>query len=64
MGPTDRHRDTINIGGLRYRKFVPYPEPIEDGTIRCIFCGQIDEPVYHDDRLCPACTVQTKEPTT
>ena len=46
--------ETITVGGREYRKFIPYPERITDGTCRCIFCGQIDEPDYHEGRLCPA----------
>jgi len=37
----------IEIDGVRYRRFIPYPEPVTDGTVRCFFCGQIDEPRWH-----------------
>ena len=45
---------TIEIGGRTYRKFIPYPRPVNDGTCRCIQCGQIDELEYHDSELCAA----------
>jgi hypothetical protein len=44
----------IKIGRRRYRKFIPWPGPVTDGTARCFACGQIDEPEVHDDALCPA----------
>jgi ribosomal protein S14 len=44
--------EMIEIGGRRYRKFIPYPGPVNDGTSRCISCGQIDESPYHDMELC------------
>lgn len=44
----------IAIGGRRYRRFIVFPSPVTDGTVRCIFCGQIDEPEVHVDRDCPA----------
>lgn len=52
---TDAHEPTITIGGQTYRKFIPYPAPVDDDTLRCIACGQIDEPEYHDPKLCPCC---------
>lgn len=53
MSRADR-TDTIEIGGRTYRKFIHYPKPVRDGTVRCISCGQIDEPEWHDEQLCPA----------
>lgn len=44
----------LKIGGRTYRKFIRYPEKVRDGTVRCIACGQIDEPEYHDAELCQA----------
>lgn len=44
--------ETITVDGREYRRFIPYPEPITDGTTRCIACGQIDEPRIHDDEQC------------
>lgn len=44
--------ETITVGGHEYRRFIPYPEPVTDGTTRCIACGQIDEPGVHDDEQC------------
>lgn len=44
--------EKIKIGSQTYRKFICYPEEVDDGTLRCIRCGQIDEPEYHDDSLC------------
>lgn len=43
----------IKIGTRDYVKFIPYPQAVRDGTCRCISCGQIDEPDYHDAELCP-----------
>jgi hypothetical protein len=51
--------ETIKIGRRTYRRFIPMPGPVLDGTLRCFACGQIDEPEYHDDARCPA----TKDPT-
>lgn len=45
--------EKIVIGGREYSKFIPYPKAVRDGTLRCIACGQIDEPEYHDSNLCP-----------
>lgn len=45
-------REMILIGGKEYRKFIPHPGPVTDDTCRCITCGQIDEPDYHDDAIC------------
>lgn len=47
-------RDRIQIGSRSYRRFIPYPGPIFDQTPRCIGCGQIDEPEYHNGALCEA----------
>jgi hypothetical protein len=52
--------ETIKIGRRTYLRFVPFPGPVKDGTSRCFFCGQIDEPAYHDDARCIAIT---KDPT-
>lgn len=42
----------ITIGERRYRRFIPYPGPVNDDTSRCIRCGQIDEAEYHIDAAC------------
>lgn len=44
--------DIIVIGGTTYQRFVRFPHAVTDGTHRCIACGQIDEPEYHDWGLC------------
>lgn len=44
--------ETITIDGREYRKFIPYPAVVADGTCRCITCGQIDEEPYHDPKVC------------
>lgn len=46
--------EKITVDGKEYTKFLPITKAVRDGTVRCIFCGQIDEPKYHDDRACPA----------
>lgn len=55
--------DTIEIDGRTYRKFIRYPHPVRDGTVRCIRCGQIDEPEYHDDALCLAALPPSRRPS-
>jgi hypothetical protein len=60
---TEGPSETIQIGNRTYRKFIPFPGPVNDGTARCFSCGQIDEPDWHDDALCPACRpAPTEEP--
>lgn len=49
-----REAQTITIGGRGYMKFIPPGQPVRDGTVRCFCCGQIDEPDYHDNKLCRA----------
>lgn len=39
--------EKIRIGNRDYTRFIPYPKAVRDGTVRCITCGQIDEPEYH-----------------
>lgn len=57
----DDMKERITIGSKTYRRFIPYPEPVRDGTLRCISCGQIDGADdsekhlnLHDDARCPA----------
>lgn len=47
-------KERIQIGDRTYRKFIPWPTAVRDGTVRCFACGQIDEPPWHDEKLCPA----------
>lgn len=42
----------VIIHGRAYEKFIRWPRPVNDGTVRCIACGQIDEAEYHEDRFC------------
>jgi hypothetical protein len=53
--------EMITIGEREYRKFIRYPEEVDDGTLRCIACGQIDEEEYHDQALCPACNEGSRD---
>lgn len=46
----------IDVDGHKYRKFIRFPEEVDDDTLRCIACGQIDEEEYHDDNLCRGCS--------
>lgn len=46
---------TVIMDGRAYRKFIAFPGPVDDGTLRCISCGQIDEEEFHDPAFCPAC---------
>lgn len=47
-----RYGKTFPIGGIPYTRFIPYPGPVDDGTPRCISCGQIDEDGFHIDAAC------------
>ena len=40
--------EKITIGHREYSRFIMHPKAVRDGTVRCICCGQIDEPEYHD----------------
>lgn len=46
--------EMISYDGRQVRRFVSYPEPVTDGTIRCGVCGQLDEPEFHDEEICIA----------
>lgn len=56
--------EKIIIDGRSYAKFIPFPRQIRDGTLRCIGCGQIDEPAYHDDSLCGGMIPRTPQTQT
>lgn len=44
---------TIELpSGRRVKQFIMPPRPVKDRTIRCVFCGQIDEQPFHDETLC------------
>lgn len=44
----------IEYAGRQVRRFVSYPEPITDGTVRCGCCGQLDDEEFHDGEICEA----------
>lgn len=44
--------EKIVVANMTYTKFLRWPKEVRDGTVRCIQCGQIDEPEYHDNSLC------------
>jgi len=46
--------ETVEYHGKQVRRFVSYPEPITDGTMRCGVCGQLDDEEFHDDAICAA----------
>lgn len=46
--------EMVEFEGRLVRRFVSYPEPVTDGTIRCGVCGQLDEFEHHDDAMCAA----------
>lgn len=50
-------KETITINGREYQKFWTgsFSNPVSDGTVRCIFCGQVDDQGYHEDAKCCAC---------
>ncbi len=50
----DRMQETVTIGRRSYKRLIPYPNTVDDGTSRCIRCGQIDEPEWHDHEMCVA----------
>lgn len=47
-------KDFVLIHGKYYVRFWPMCLTPTDGTVRCIFCGQIDEPEIHQGALCVA----------
>jgi len=49
-----RERKMIRVNHRPYRKHIFYPAVVNDDTVRCISCGQIDEPEYHDMDECVA----------
>lgn len=51
---SERLTKTVLFAGRRYARFIPYPQEITDDTVRCFFCGQIDEPEVHIMSACPA----------
>lgn len=51
----------IMVGRRRVRRFIHHPKPVNDGTVRCLACGQIDEPGYHDVALCPATSADVSD---
>lgn len=44
----------ISIGRRTVKRMVHYPEGVDDGTYRCITCGQIDDEPYHMAHVCQA----------
>lgn len=42
----------VSVEGRQHRKFIAWPGPVNDGTSRCIACGQIDEEPWHDRAIC------------
>jgi hypothetical protein len=42
----------VQIGGQKYRRIIMHPKPVNDGTCRCIQCGQIDDEPWHDSEIC------------
>ncbi len=46
--------ETVEFMGRQVRRFVSYPEPVMDGTIRCGVCGQLDDEDFHDEETCIA----------
>lgn len=43
----------ITVGSREYVQFIPHPQAVRDGTVRCLACGQIDEDGFHDKAFCP-----------
>ena len=44
----------IMIGNREYSRFIQHPALVRDRTVRCVFCGQIDESPYHLEEYCSA----------
>jgi hypothetical protein len=42
----------VQIGGRNFRRIIAHPKPVNDGTCRCIQCGQIDDEPWHDNAIC------------
>lgn len=45
--------DTIDLGSKKVLRFHPLHKRIRDNVPRCISCGQIDEPDFHEAEWCP-----------
>lgn len=53
-------KERIRLGpSAIVKRFIPYPGPVKDGTLRCIGCGQIDENGWHNRQLCQSITSAT-----
>lgn len=39
--------EKIMLGNRQVSRFITWPKQVRDRTLRCIACGQIDEPEYH-----------------
>lgn len=46
--------EMVEFEGRLVRRFVSYPEPVMDGTVRCGVCGQLDDEAHHDNAMCAA----------
>jgi hypothetical protein len=53
--------EMIEFKGRQVRRFVSYPEPVMDGTIRCGVCGQLDDEEFHDEATCIAVDRSSRE---
>ena len=53
--------EMVDYFGRQVRRFVSYPEPVTDGTIRCGVCGQLDDESFHDEETCIAVDKSIRE---
>lgn len=51
----------VNVGGRRFKRFWPLNRAVTDDSVRCIFCGQIDEPDVHEMTACHGLRIVTFE---
>ena len=58
-----RSVEKIAFGGREVSRFIAHPKQVRDGTVRCIACGQIDEPEYHTLTCLDAIQRQATRPT-
>lgn len=47
-------RQRLDLGFRTVNRLILYPGPVNDDTLRCIQCGQIDEEPWHARHVCEA----------
>lgn len=49
---SERIRVYVNGRSKQVRRIIEWPAPVNDGTCRCMCCGQIDEDFAQDADYC------------